>query len=340
MSFADGSGITAETDGSGNGGIINIRASDSVELSGVNPHGENRFGFGTGLYVRSTGENENAGKGGDIVVESGSLSVTDGAVITGTTLGRGQGGRIALKVKESVSISGDSSGTGQETPLMSQNEFRESHPQTGEHSASGIYSRSESTAPSAGKAGEINLTARNLTLPGKGKITAEAKSAGGGKINVRAGNEIYILGGNITTSVRQGEGNGGDITADSEFVILNRSEITANAEEGDGGAIFIHTDNYIKSADSKITATSKRGNDGTVRIESPDTDISSDLVILPGTLLDASRWMKTPCACRSAEKAGRFVIKGQDAMPTAFDDWQPSPLLWSEDKDDKKRRIK
>jgi len=49
--------------------------------------------------------------------------------------------------------------------------------------------------------------------------------------------------------------------------------------------------------------------------------------------MDATRWMKTPCAARSGEKTSRFVIKGRDAVATSFDDWQPSPLTWFGDTD-------
>ncbi len=158
-------------------------------------------------------------------------------------------------------------------------------------------------------------------------LTTEAKGAGG-KINIDAGNKIYLHNGGITSSVKQGKGEGGDVTTNSEFVILNQGEITANADQGDGGAIFIRTENYIKSADSKVTATSKRGNDGTVEIQAPDIDVTSGLTLLPASFLDASRWMKTSCAARVGEKASRLVIKGRDGVPTAFDDWQPSPPIW------------
>ncbi|MCP4350068.1 MAG: hypothetical protein GY795_31700 [Desulfobacterales bacterium] len=68
-----------------------------------------------------------------------------------------------------------------------------------------------------------------------------------------------------------------------------------------------------------------------MKIEAPDTDLSSDLTILPGTLLDAAQWIKKPCAARAGEKASRFVIKGRDAKALSFDDWLPSPLIWLED---------
>jgi len=86
----------------------------------------------------------------------------------------------------------------------------------------------------------------------------------------------------------------------------------------------------VADADSKVTVTSKRGNDGTVRIEAPDSDVSSDLVILPETYMDATRWMKKPCSARSGEDTSRFVIKGRDTSPASPDDLQPGNRLWSD----------
>jgi hypothetical protein len=111
-------------------------------------------------------------------------------------------------------------------------------------------------------------------------------------------------------------------------VILNHANITANADIGDGGAIFIVTENFLKSSDAKVEAKSRRGNDGTVKIEAPDTDISSDLAVLPETYMDATRWMRSPCTGLSMKNLSSFVIKGRDAVSAVFDDWEPAPLSW------------
>ncbi|WP_207682789.1 filamentous hemagglutinin N-terminal domain-containing protein [Desulfonema magnum] len=186
-----------------------------------------------------------------------------------------------------------------------------------------------------GDAGTITIDADDsVRLLDNVSLTTESGSAGGGKISVNTGNSVYLLNSKITSSVKHGEGKGGDVTIHSDGVLLNHGDITANAGEGDGGAIFIHTDNYVRSSDSKVTATSKRGNDGTVKIESPNADLGGDLVILPGTFLDATSWIKTPCAQRSGENVSRFVIKGRDAVANPPDDLHPGPPPWFGDNKD------
>jgi len=296
--ITDGLEISSSTFGPGQGGTIVINATDTLTVSG-----------NKGIFSRSKGTEPGAGAGGTISLSAQAVILTDKGRISASSDGTGSAGDIDMNA-DFLQMDNDTS-----------------------------VSSASKSADKGGDAGTITVNAADsVRLTGNSALTTEAESAGGGRIFVNAGDKIYLLNGRITSSVKQGEGKGGDVTTNSEFVILNRGDITANAEEGDGGAIFIVTDNYLKSSDSKVTATSRRGNDGTVRIEAPDADISGELVILPETFIDAARWMKTPCAARSGEKTSRFVIKGRDAVPTPFDDLQPSPLTWFEnrDKDDSK----
>ncbi len=236
------------------------------------------------------------GDGDRITVTADTLTMTGDSRITTSTSGHGNAGDIMLKVNR-LDI-------GDGASVVSE-------------SSSEIF---------GGSAGTVTVEAGDsVRLGGKKALSTDAKGAGGGKIDVTAGNEIYLLNGGISSSVAIGEGKGGDVTVESKFVIMNHGGITANADRGDGGAIFIRTENFVKSSDSAVTATSNRGNEGTVKIEAPDTDISGSLTVMPGTLLDATRWMKKPCSERSASDVSRFVIKGRDATPTPPDDLQASP---------------
>ncbi len=313
-----GSASVSSTSSSiGDAGRIEIRSEKTVTLDGD-----------AGITSATFGQ----GRAGDIETEASEITLGGASRISSASESPGQGGPAGtvliqaggfVRMKEYASVTTSTEGTGKAgdiTVAASNLELE----------GNATVSSESRASENGGDAGTISVTADDsLRFSGKSTLTTQASGAGGGKIFVNAGNRIYLLGTDITSSVKQGEGKGGDVTTNSKFVILNHGNITANAEDGDGGAIFIVTDNYLKSSDSKVTATSRRGNDGTVRIEAPDADVSSDLVILPESLLDASRWMKTPCAARSGENASRFIIKGQDATPTAFDDWQPSPLTWS-----------
>jgi len=180
-----------------------------------------------------------------------------------------------------------------------------------------------------GDAGTISVSAGNsVRISGNSALTTESNDAGGGGITVSAGDILHLNNSQITTSVNGGSGSGGDITIrDPKFMTLNRSEIKANAYEGTGGNISIVAEQFVQSSDSTVEASSEKGIDGTINIESPETDVNRDLMILPGTYLDPDRWMKTPCKARIGEDVSRFTIIGRDAAPAQLDDLQPSPLL-------------
>jgi len=75
-------------------------------------------------------------------------------------------------------------------------------------------------------------------------------------------------------------------------------------------------EHFIKSTDSRIEDTSERGNEGTVKIDAPDIDISSALFAMASNFLDASQWIKTPCAACAEKKhnISRLIVHGRDAM--------------------------
>jgi len=300
----------------GNAGTITIHAEDAVKI------GDDAF-----LSTENTG-----GLGsGTTHLDVGSLELSDSAFISATSNALGDAGTISVHADDAVVLKDDTALT---TVTFAQGKGGDITLETGNLDIrdNARISSASWAESGGGKAGSVSIHAQNsVKVSDAGALTTQAVSAGGGIIAINVEETLHLSGGEITTSVNEGVGKGGDINiGNPRFVILNHGKISANAYEGDGGAIFIITDHYIKSSDSNVTATSKRGNDGTVRIDAPDSDLSSDLTVLPETFLDAARWMKTPCEARAGEKASRFVIKGQDAIPTSFDDWQPSPMKMPE----------
>lgn len=356
VSFTHGGRIGSESDGPGRGGNVIIRA-ESVLFSGTGEEGGK-----SKAYTSALNKKENAGDAGDILIQADHAVFENEGGVTASTQGPGsagvieiRAGQVDLRTGASVSSASESEGSGGDAGVIEIYTERTitldagssiTTETAGEGKAGDIImeasdvhlnnnasvtSASTSASQGAGDAGMIFLDLSGaVNVKNSSAVTTEAEGGGGGKIYIQAGGKIYLLGSEITSSVRQGWGDGGDIITASEHVVLNQSPVTANAIEGDGGAIFIVTEDFLKSQDSKVTATSERGNDGSVRIEAPDNDISSNLIMLPESYMDASRWMKTPCAARSGENMSRFLIKGRDAMPTSPFDLQPGKPLWFE----------
>jgi filamentous hemagglutinin family protein len=163
---------------SGPGGNITLQIEGAIKLSGVNPHGENKGGFGAGIYARSIGEK--AGGGGQINLSAASLTLQEGAVIESSTNNAASSGNIEINVSGSIEISGDASQIELLAPAGSQKQYlQDLSPRTYNQSTSGIYANSNSSSELGGLGGNITLSAKSLIMTDNGRISTT--SAGGGQ---------------------------------------------------------------------------------------------------------------------------------------------------------------
>ncbi len=357
ISFTDGGNILSESMGGGRGGNVTVRAG-SVRFSSRDAD------YPSKIYTSTFSTEEYAGDAGNIFVKADDISFSDSGGITASTLGPGnagtitlEAGRLDLDTGAAISSASESEGQGgnagkviirAEDSVSLKNDSAVTTATSGGghagdilletcrlHLSSGaVISSASTSAHNGGDAGTVFIQACDfISMSGNSAITTRAEDAGKGRITIGTGDRVYVWDSKITTSIKKGGDDAGDVTMNQDILVMNRSRIVANAWEGRGGNIRLIAEPFIQSEDSLVDASSQFGVDGTVYIESPEGDFAS-MVLMPANLLDATRWMKTPCAARDAEKASRFVIKGQDAVPTAFDDWQPSPLMRSEDYSD------
>jgi filamentous hemagglutinin family protein len=299
--------IATEGEESGQAGNITLHLSGALKLSGINPYGENLEGFGSGIYASAKGEN--TGKAGNISITAESLLINEGAVISSATEGHSPGGDIHLQIKGPLTISGDSSGIVLNEPAYAQLEFLELFPdhQTN-FSISGIYSSSESVAPSAGQAGNILIQSKDINITEGALINSSTQNAGGGSISLQIPGLLYLRQSEMTTSVHGGSGDGGNINIENAtFVVLDKGQIKAQADEGQGGNIHIAAKQFINSPDSLVSASSRLGLDGELKINSPTVDLDAMLVVLPGGYVEQAQ-LKT-CTTDDIENPSTFKIK-------------------------------
>jgi hypothetical protein len=267
LTVEKGAVIGTFTLGFGEAGNLTVNASESVKLSGTSANAQT-----PSLLSSDTAGIKNAG---DIKISTGRLIVQDGAGISVSTFGSGQGGQLIVNATESIELSGTSS-----------NDF-----------PSGLYAQSFST----GTAGDLTIYTGKLSLKDKARITVAAGNAV--DINVPSG-PLYLQedigfkipprsaggkAGNLDISARTvrldhqakitGEttsGNGGNITMQNLDLLLMRhgSEISTTAgtaqQGGDGGNITINAPNgfiiAVPNENSDISANAFTGSGGRVQI--------------------------------------------------------------------------
>ncbi len=360
----DGAAISASTFGAGKGGQLDIKVKGPIRIVDTDSRGEGSF-IGAGAW---SFEN-NAGDGGELTVEAKELHLIGGAAIETGTTGKGDGGNIIIKVTDRTTLSGKKSGDGRASRIITASEGKKAGGdagnlvlETGElyltdnttiaASSRGtgkggnltfiaqridVTERSNISASSAGQdnAGNIVLhVGERLYLENGGTITTATTRTDGGNITINTPGYFYLVNGQVTTSVNAENGNGGNITLNPEFIVLDGGKIIARAVGGNGGNINITTTGIYKfppESKSPIDASSQYGLDGIVLVDSPETNISEQTLVLPKDFIDADAQLPSPC--RIAENRSHFVVLESEGAPVSPDDLLPSgPLLSSIEK--------
>ncbi|MBW4573246.1 MAG: filamentous hemagglutinin N-terminal domain-containing protein [Tolypothrix carrinoi HA7290-LM1] len=198
----DGAQASVSTVSAGNAGSLNIHAS-SVKLTGTSQQSPNPNNIlGRSLLTTAVSENS-TGKGGDITVQTDSLTISDGAVLTASTSKEGNAGRVTIDARDAVSLDG-----------VGTNGF-----------SSGVFTSTESQANGAG--GAITVKTGTFSLANGAVVNAQtSNSQKGGNVTIEANSFDIKNGGQVITTTRS-SGNAGDITLKvAEGITISGSDRT------------------------------------------------------------------------------------------------------------------
>ncbi|MEQ8971899.1 MAG: filamentous hemagglutinin N-terminal domain-containing protein [Coleofasciculus sp. C1-SOL-03] len=329
LTATNGATINASTLGEGNAGLVVIRATDSIFFDG-----EDSEGFNSGVF--SQVESGAQGNSGGIEIESSSLSLTNGALISAETNSSGMAGDVRLNVTDFIQLSGDSAIRANATAGGPAGDL------TIETGRITLDNGAEITVSSpSGQAGDLTITADSLRL-NQGRILAEtatSDAAGGANINLNGLNLLLLENESLISANALEDANGGNVTIDARFIVAtpptgpNGSDITANAVRGNGGAVNVTTQGLFGiefrpqlTPENDITVSSEFGLSGTYELNSPNVDPSRGLLNLPSQFVDASRQMRQNCPARGSGQENRFVVTGTGGLPPRPGDSIDSPF--------------
>ena len=289
LSVTNGAQLVADTRGQGDAGSIIIDARERVSFDGNK----------TDVFsnVSQTG----TGKGGEIRITTGELSVTNSAQLVSSTSGQGDAGSIIIDARERISFdrgyafsSVEQTGTGNggeirittgELSVTNGAQLSASTREQGDADSIIIDARervsfdgnntstfSNVSQTGRGQGGDIRITTDKLELTNGGGLIASSSGQGdAGDVEVSAGSIRFDLGG---ISSETASGDGGNITLSVQDILLLRrgSLISTTAgtalAAGDGGNITINTPFIVAvpSENSDITANAFSGSGGTVEV--------------------------------------------------------------------------
>ncbi|MCF2152125.1 filamentous hemagglutinin N-terminal domain-containing protein [Desmonostoc muscorum LEGE 12446] len=232
----DGAQISAGTFGNGNGGILKVKASESVELIGIAPDGDP-----SGLFTanqprdREVGEVGEVGNAGDLFLDTQRLLIQDGARVSAVTLGKGKGGSLTVSASESIKLIGIGTNG----------------------SPSGLFS----STLGEGDAGNLNVDTEQLIIQDGAQIFTGTRNKGnGGNLTVTASESVALIGfSSVLSTQTEGEGDAGNLRLDTRrLVVQDRAQISAGTLGlGKGGNLSITASESVEvigtGADDRIS---------------------------------------------------------------------------------------
>lgn len=233
----NGGQFTATTFSSGEAGNIAVRASESIELSDRSADNELLSGF-----VAEVGQNA-TGRGGTLNVETRRLRVADGARISASTNGIGDGGDLIVRASEEVELIGESA-----------NSLSASGPPT-----DAFISFLMAEARDKGNAGNLSIeTGRLRVLNGAQVSTATVGSGNGANLTVRASEFVEMMGtdrNGAPTSLYSdslGSGKGGNVRIEApRIVVRDGGQISAGTFfSAEGGSVTLISSDSIEVSGS------------------------------------------------------------------------------------------
>jgi filamentous hemagglutinin family protein len=270
LSLVSGAQIGASTFNRGNAGSVKIQAND-ISLNGVGSNG-----FPSGIFSAVAGKGIGNADGVDIT--TGKLSLVNGAVISASTFGTGDAGRIKIQASDTIFALG-----------------------VGNQTGSGI--RSDVQENATGNAGGIDISTKNLFLSDGAQVTALTDGRGNaGNVKIQASDiSIDGVGSNelpsgIASTVEQnalGNAGGIDIITRNLF-IKNGAVVNASTfARGDAGKINIQASDTIfasgvgsagfSSAIGSTVSQNAVGNAGGINIATGILSLQNGAIITAST---------------------------------------------------------
>jgi large exoprotein involved in heme utilization and adhesion len=347
VSLTNSGVIVTSTLGQGDAGNIFINA-DTVSFDGE----------GTQSDFKSSGAYSNVlsgatGKGGNVTVTTGTLSLTNGAGLFASTDGQGDAGSVTINARDRVFFDGGSSDSNSFSGVFSSvgSEAVGNGGSIKITTAGSLFltNGAELTSSSFGEgiAGDIQLTAGSIEL-NQGAISSKTGSGDGGNITLSVQDILLLRHGSqisTTAGTAQAGGNGGNINIDapSGFIVAvprENSDITANAFTGSGGRVQINAFGIFGMAvrsredlvrllgtndptkldprllpTSDITAISQTNPtlSGQVTLNTIDVDPSRGLINLPVESVDTE--LTQGCYAGGSQEQNSFVVTGRGGLP-------------------------
>ncbi|MBD2777266.1 filamentous hemagglutinin N-terminal domain-containing protein, partial [Iningainema tapete] len=271
LSLTNGAFLTSSTLGNGDAGNITINARNTISFDSGSAY-SNVFSSGVG-------------KGGDIRVTTGTLSLTNGAQLSTNVSGQGDAGNITIDARDTINLDGTVgyATSGVQSSLLIGSEGKAGNIQmtTGSLTVQN-GARISTSSDGIGVAGNITLNARDTITFEDSSASTKIGSYGvgsGGDIRVNA-RALFLKNGGQLDAVSFGSGNAGSITIDASDIVafdgvdsngLESSAKTFAGENGSNGGDIRITTGILSLTNGGQLSSFAHGNAGNITIDARNT---------------------------------------------------------------------
>lgn len=283
LNVRNGGAVYASTFSTGNAGSVRVNA-NSINLDGFSRNGQ--FASAIASAVLSTGN----GQGGDVLIETDSLSIKNGANIIASTFGTGDAGNVRVKANF-ITLDGVS-WNGRAASTIASSVSATGNGQGGDvnvQTASLFITKGaniSATTFGIGDAGNVRVDADSITLDG---ISLDGRTASGifsevggigrgGNVTVEAGTLTVTNRAQLSASTfNQGDAGNLAIHVRGTASFDNNTRVSSNVQTnaiGNGGNLSLTAQNLFATNGAQFSAgTFGRGNGGNLTIHVRDTAI-------------------------------------------------------------------
>jgi len=270
------------------------------------------------------------GRGGDVVLNVGSISLSNGATINSSSLSpepnAGDAGNVTITSSGPFTNNASTITTSAENASGGDIKVTAQSVALSNGAVMSASSASPQLPDGGGDAGNITIQSGSTVVMNNSVMAAEASQASGGQFTITAPEMVRLINSRISTSVFGGTGSGGNITIDPQFVILQNSQIIAGAFFGPGGAIDITAGVFLADPASIVEASSTLNIRSTVQ-----NNIGEQLTPLSQQFSSADALLfAQQCAADPTGQFSSFVQTGRDGVPQVPGALSPSPLSFLE----------
>lgn len=273
LSVLSGAQIVASTRATGDGGDISISVDDSIQVSGQSP-----TQVFSGIFSRVNPEA--VGNAGQIIVTTDTLRITDGAIITASTRGEGNAGKIDIQAGERVVVAGAS-------PDGLPSEILSSVDETGVGNSSQIAietpllivrDRGVISAETSGQGfpGNLRVQAERVEIRDQGqlRVTSASLFTSPGNVVLSGAEDIVIQGQNsgiFANATFEADAIGGSIRIrGTNLTVEDGAAIAVSSESDQGGSLFISADQIRLDRGTLTAETRSNSSDLSISTEEGD----------------------------------------------------------------------